>query len=115
MRFLARVRLRMRRARWVVFFVGIAFSALLLGYASCWPDIPLIPGSDYQITNPGDALVKFLILNPPAFLPFLSFGFEPNMPAAPLAALFSTSVAWWLSIAILLRRRHARPYQTAFV
>ena len=97
MRFLAFVRHIFRRMRFLMFFVGIALSALLLG-------VYLYGMNDEFLFYP-DTLTKFVILNPPAIVPLVSYGRHG------VVAMFATSVVWWLFIAVLFRRRRALPLE----
>ena len=106
----ARVRLTMRRARWLVFGGGVTWSALALAVAF---DPVLVYGE--RVTNHGTVAIKawewFLVTNPPAIVLLATqssknLPFEPNLYDVSLA--FGLSCAWWLVIAVMVRRRRAK-------
>jgi len=116
LRRVARTRLILRRTRWLLFYGGVAISSYLLAVASgpAWTSTGscVLESSPY----PPRAYMRFLILNPPALA--VSNLVDPQIPldeAAVQVLCFAVSAVWWFTLAVLARRRHARPHITVAV
>ena len=108
LKIMARVRHTVRRARWLIALVGGGLSGVLLtsSVEPFW-----FFGSDYRAHDavPLDAFFSFLVLNPPAVA--VTLWLDGVYP--PLHHL--VSALWWVTLAVLFRRRRARPLNTAVV
>jgi hypothetical protein len=99
----------------MILLVGFGLSSFLLAAALS----PLFfAGSDFATHSPEPSVAyfSFLVLNPPLILLHAFFRTDIRFDEIALqAVLFAVSFVWWLAIAVVFRRRHARPFETAVV